>query len=429
MTYLAPCYRYNDGTLFVDDVNIKDVAKSHETPFYIYSATQIRQNISAFKTALNSALDPQNYTICYACKALNNISVMSLIAEQGCGADIVSGGELTRALHAKVPPSKIVFSGVGKSDQEIEHALNSKIRQINVESAAELYRIEVIAERLNITAPVVFRLNPDVKAGAHEKISTGQKENKFGLNAEQVMDLYRYAENSAHIMPRGISLHIGSQLIDMHPYDTAYKIAADFILSLRGEGFTPDTIDLGGGIGIIYDREDAPDLAGYAAIVAKHIAPLGLHMMFEPGRMIVGNAGLLVSRVIYIKETDSKAFLITDAGMNDLMRPALYDSVHPIFEVEKSDSPNTKSFDVVGPVCESSDVFSLDTALSADIAKDDLVAFTGAGAYGATMSSSYNARKIAAEFLVDGDVWKCIKHPITNEDLLQFENYTLKSDD
>ncbi len=422
MTYLAPCYSYKNGTLYIDDVSLDMVAQSYETPFYIYSATQIKQNIQNLNKALTQVLEPDQYTVCYACKALNNIAVMHFIAQQGCGADIVSSGELTRAIKASVPTDKIVFSGVGKSDQEIEHALNSNIRQINVESGAELYRIEHIAKSLKIVAPVVFRLNPDVKAGAHDKISTGQKENKFGLNAQSVMELYQYAADSEYINPRGISLHIGSQLIDMSPFDTAYKIAADFIQGLRAKGFTPDTIDLGGGIGIIYDNVDAPDLDAYARIVEKHIAPLGLHMIFEPGRMIVGNAGLLVSRVLYIKEAENKSFLITDAGMNDLMRPALYDSLHPVVEITpKGKTAPVKKYDVVGPVCESADVFGLNIPLSEELTHNDLVAFTGAGAYGATMSSYYNARKLPAEFLVEGNDWRCIRRAITVEDFLRFE--------
>lgn len=422
MPYLAPCFSYEDNQLCIEGINIDTVSKEVETPFYIYSERQIIDNINALKAALNTVTNEDNYTICYACKALNNIAVMNLIGEQGCGTDIVSSGELTRAAKANIAAHKIVFSGVGKSPKEIKHALISQIRQINVESEAELLLIESIAKDLGCIAPVVFRLNPDVKAGAHEKISTGQKENKFGLNAETVKRIYAYAEQSEYIRPRGISLHIGSQLIDMSPFDTAYKIAADFIQELRADGHEPDTIDLGGGIGIIYDNEDQPDLDRYAEIVKKHIAPLNLHMIFEPGRMIVGNAGLLISKVLYIKEAEHKSFLILDAGMNDLMRPALYDSPHPVVEVTKSTNNSQRDFDVVGPVCESADVFGKGISLDSGLDNGAYVAITGAGAYGATMSSSYNARDIPAEILVSGEEYKIIRRPISIEDYIQFED-------
>jgi diaminopimelate decarboxylase len=423
MTYLAPCFTYKSNSLNIDTQAVNTITKKqNSTPYYIYSATQIRANITGLQSALNSILPSTAYTICYACKALNNIAVMALIAKTGCGADIVSSGELTRAQKAAVDPAKIVFSGVGKTDKEIAHALSANIRQINVESEAELLLIEAVATSLNVSAPIVFRLNPDVKAGAHEKISTGQKENKFGLNAQTILRLYDYAAKSAALNPRGISLHIGSQLIDMGPFDTAYSIAATFIGALRAAGHSPDTIDLGGGIGIIYDDEDQPDLSHYAQIVKKHIVPLGLHMIFEPGRMIVGNAGLLVTKILYIKEAEQKRFVIIDAGMNDLMRPALYDSPHPIIPIENSaDDTAMASFDVVGPVCESADVFAKNIMLPASIKAGDYLALSGAGAYGATMSSNYNARDLAAEILVDGEKCHVIRRAIGVDDYLSFE--------
>ena len=420
--FLSPCFSYKKSNLYIENLSVNEVAETVKTPFYLYSAAQIKANIAHLQSALSDVLPDDHYTVCYACKALNNVAIMRLIGQQGCGADIVSSGELTRASQAGIAHDKIVFSGVGKSREEIAHALQAGIRQINVESGAELKLIESVAQEMAMAAPVVFRLNPDVKAGAHEKISTGQKENKFGLEAKAIKDLYRYAEDSSHLTPRGISLHIGSQLIDMSPFDTAYKIAADFVTELRSAGHSPDTIDLGGGIGIIYDQEDKPDLSTYAALVAKHIAPLGLHMIFEPGRMIVGDAGLLISKVMYIKETDHKSFLILDAGMNDLLRPALYDSFHPIIALQTTENEEHRLFDIVGPVCESADVFGKNISLPRNITANSYVAITGAGAYGATMSSNYNARDITAEVLVSGSRFDIIRRPINIEDQLSFEN-------
>jgi diaminopimelate decarboxylase len=420
--FLSPSFSYHDNALYAEGAPIHDIVKTVKTPFYLYSAAQIKENIAQLQSALRSVMPVDRFTICYACKALNNVAIMRLIGQQGCGADIVSSGELTRASQAAIPHEKIVFSGVGKSDEEIEHALNASIRQINVESGAEMKLIETVAQRLGKKAPIVFRLNPDVKAGAHEKISTGQKENKFGLEASAIKNLYEYAEESAYLQPRGISLHIGSQLIDMSPFDTAYQIAAAFIGELRSAGHSPDTIDLGGGIGIIYDHEDKPDLSHYAALVAKHIVPLGLHMIFEPGRMIVGDAGLLISKVMYIKETDHKSFLVLDAAMNDLLRPALYDSAHPIIPINQDGGDTVAPFDVVGPVCESADIFGKDIALPEHIQANDYVAITGAGAYGATMSSSYNARDITAEVLVSRTRFDIIRRPINIHDQLGFED-------
>jgi diaminopimelate decarboxylase len=421
-TNLSPAFSYNQGTLYIENTAIHDITKAVKTPFYLYSAAQIQNNIAQLQSALSTVMPVERFTICYACKALNNIAIMRLIGQQGCGADIVSSGELTRASQANIAHEKIVFSGVGKSSEEIEHALSASIRQINVESGAEMKLIESVAQRLGKKAPIVFRLNPDVKAGAHEKISTGQKENKFGLEATAIKTLYAYAEESPHLMPRGISLHIGSQLIDMSPFDAAYKIAAAFVGELRAAGHKPDTIDLGGGIGIIYDKEDKPDLSHYAALVAKHIVPLGLHMIFEPGRMIVGDAGMLIAKVMYIKETDQRSFLILDAAMNDLLRPALYDSFHPIITLNKDDDSPLAPFDVVGPVCESADVFGKDISLPEHIHANDYVAITGAGAYGATMSSNYNARDITAEVLVSDQRFDVIRRPINIHDQLSFED-------
>jgi len=420
--FLSPCFSYKKNTLYIENLAVSDVTKTVKTPFYLYSAAQIKSNISKLQSALSAVLPQDSYTICYACKALNNVAIMRLIAQQGCGADIVSSGELTRASESGIAHDKIVFSGVGKSREEIQHALNTSIRQINVESGAEMKLIESVAQDMDKKAPIVFRLNPDVKAGAHEKISTGQKENKFGLEAKAIKALYRYAEDSDHLSPRGISLHIGSQLIDMSPFDTAYKIAAEFIAELRSDGHAPDTIDLGGGIGIIYNLEDKPDLTEYAALVAKHISPLGLHMIFEPGRMIVGDAGLLISKVMYVKETDHKSFLILDAGMNDLLRPALYDSFHPIIALDQASTEQCTVFDIVGPVCESADVFGKDISLPQSITNNSFVAITSAGAYGATMSSNYNARDITAEVLVSDARFDVIRRPITIQDQLAFED-------
>lgn len=422
MTYLAPCFQYQDQKLHIENIAVENIAQHIPTPFYLYSATQIQTNVKSLQTALNKVIKTEDYTICYACKALNNIAVMQLIANEGLGADIVSSGELVRALTSDISADKIVFSGVGKTEKEVNHALSAGIRQINIESESELYLIEKIAKEKDLIAPVVFRLNPDVKAHNIDKISTGSKEDKFGLSADVILELFSYANKSSHINARGISVHIGSQLVDIRPYDKAYKIASDFISTLRAEGYAIDTIDLGGGIGIVYEQEDAPNLDEYADIVKRHIAPLGLHMIFEPGRMIVGNAGLLVSKVIHIKHADTKSFVIADAGMNDLMRPALYDGHHPVIELNKPDISDTKLYDVVGPVCESADVFGKNINLSHELNANDYIAFSGAGAYGATMSSYYNARDLPAEVLVKGSSYKLIREAITVEDFIKFEN-------
>jgi diaminopimelate decarboxylase len=406
---------YRNNTLFMEDVALEKVAAAFGTPVYCYSAARIEDNFNAYRKALSRVMPQSRFTICYACKANSNLAVLRLLHKQGAGADIVSGGELYRALKAGIPPSKIVFSGVGKSEGELEAAIKRGLYQINVESEPELEMISRIAVRLRKKVTVAFRVNPNVDARTHAKITTGKKENKFGVDIRHAPALYARAKKLPGIEAAGVAVHIGSQLTALAPFKKAYMRVADLVKTLRRQGHTITRVDLGGGIGITYKDETPPDLNLYAAMVRDVILPLGVHVVIEPGRSIVGDAGVLLSRVVQVKKGRDKKFLILDAAMNDLMRPSLYGAYHAITPCKKGKAKTV--YDVVGPVCETGDTFLVNETLP-ELKAGDLVAIMTSGAYGAVMSSNYNTRPLAAEALVKGRKFALVRDVQTVEELV-----------
>ncbi|MDR1684379.1 MAG: diaminopimelate decarboxylase [Elusimicrobiota bacterium] len=407
------CFSYKNDELYAQDVSIKDIAAQVGTPFYCYSSEKLQKNYQAYK----SALAQFNNTICYSVKANPNLAVVTALARLGSGADVVSGGEMHIALKAGISADKIVFSGVGKTEQELREAIKTQILQINAESSQEVETINRIALELGLKANVALRVNPDVDARTHIKITTGKKDNKFGVDWDDALPLYRAAAKMAGIRISGIALHIGSQLLDVEPFRFAFTKAADMIAALEQEGISIGNIDLGGGLGINYNAELPPTCEAYAQVVRETLGHLNKHIIAEPGRSIAGNAGILVSRVIYTKEMGDKKFIITDAGMNDLMRPALYDAWHTITPVAKKRAGLIIA-DIVGPICESSDVFAKDRITEA-LAQGDLLAVMSAGAYGASMSSIYNFRPLVPEVMVRGKEFFVVRRRLNYEDMLK----------
>lgn len=394
-------FALRDGALHAEDVNIETLAALVGTPFYCYSTATLRRHIRVFRDAF-ADLAP---LIAYSVKANSNLSVLKIMREEGAGADVVSGGELARALEAGIDPKKIVFSGVGKTRIEMAAALDAGIHQFNVESEPELDALNEVALSMGARAPVAFRINPDVSAGGHEKISTGKAEDKFGVAWTRAPALYRKAAGLAGVEIKGVDVHIGSQISDLAPFERAFLRVADLVRALRAEGHAIDRLDLGGGLGVPYGGPDQsggdpPHPDDYAKLIRRIAAPLDVQLIFEPGRMIVGNAGILVSRVLYVKRGQARDFLILDAGMNDLIRPALYDAYHAIEPVRPRPGA-LEAYDVVGPVCETGDRFARQRDLP-PMVEGDLVAFKTAGAYGAVQASQYNSRPLVPEVLVDG---------------------------
>lgn len=410
-------FTYRNRALFVEDVSLATLAKTYGTPLYVYSAAQVRANYRAYNDALNRALGKDRFTICYACKANGNQAVLALLQREGAGADIVSGGEMQRALAAGIPADKIIFSGVGKTAEDIDAALAAGVVHINVEAEGEIALIAQIAKKRRVTAQIAVRVNPNVDAKTHAKITTGKKENKFGIDIDEVPALFARARKHSHVQMNGVAVHIGSQLTSLAPFKRAYQRLATLIVALRKKGHDITRVDLGGGIGISYKDETPPDLNLYALMVRDIFEPLGVHLCLEPGRSIVGNAGVLLSRVVQLKPGHGKTFAIIDAGMNDLLRPALYDAYHGILPVQQT-SGRKKLYDVVGPVCETSDTFLTGEQL-APLAVDDLVVLRNAGAYGAVMGSTYNARPLAGEVLVDGKNHARIRTQQSVQDLIK----------
>jgi diaminopimelate decarboxylase len=389
-------FTYRDGTLHAEAVPLAEIAAALGTPFYCYSSRAMGEALDRFAAALAR----HRPLICYAVKANGNLAVIRTLADRGAGADVVSQGELMRALAAGVPARKIVFAGVGKTASEMAAGLDARIHQFNVESEAELEALNAVAACRGARAPVALRVNPDVDALTHAKISTGKSENKFGIDIEAAPRIYAAAAAMPGIEPVGIALHIGSQLTELAPYRVAFRRAAGLVRALRGDGHAVPRLDLGGGLGIVYGTEFAPDLGDYAAIVDDAVRGLEVELAFEPGRLLVGNAGVLVTRVLYVKEGRSRRFVIVDAAMNDLIRPALYDAYHDIVAVRapEPDAP-TRRCDVVGPICESGDQFATGRALP-PVAAGELLAVRSTGAYSAVMASNYNSRPLAPEVLV-----------------------------
>jgi len=383
-------------SLYAEQCPVTALAKQYGTPLYIYSRATIERHWHAF----DQAAGERPHLVCYAVKANSNIAVLNVMARLGSGFDIVSQGELMRVLEAGGDPKKVVFSGVGKTSQEIAYALNLGIYCFNVESAAELERIQTVAQGLNKVAPISLRVNPDVDAGTHPYISTGLKENKFGISIEQAPKLYQYASTLSHVEIKGVDCHIGSQLTEVLPFLDALDRVLKLVDQLAEQGIALSHIDVGGGLGVCYDDETPPHPKEYAKAIAEKLVGRDLTLIYEPGRAIMANAGILVTEVEYLKVNEERNFAIVDAAMNDLIRPALYQAWQGIIEVEQRDDIASARYDVVGPICETGDFLGKDRSLA--IAAGDLLAVRSAGAYGFTMSSNYNSRPRAAEVMVDG---------------------------
>jgi diaminopimelate decarboxylase len=414
---VSDIFSYSNGELHAEDVPVSRIAAAVGTPFYLYSTA----GFTALYRRFAEAFAPETPLICYAVKANSNLAVLRHFAGLGAGADVVSEGELRRVLAAGVPPERIIFSGVGKTAPEMEAALAADIHQINVESLPELRRLSDIASAQGRIARVGIRVNPDVDAHTHVKISTGRKENKFGIELDEAVAAYRLAGELRSIEPVGLAVHIGSQLVDLEPYRRAFERVAELVLKLRAIGLPVTRMDLGGGIGVRYHAERPLEPMSYARLVHEIFGSLGLALAFEPGRALSGSAGLLVSQVVYVKESSAKRFVIVDAAMNDLMRPALYDAWHDIVPVRlPGPGASLNPADVVGPVCETGDTFAVDRDLP-PLAEGDLVAFTVAGAYGAVMSTTYNSRLLVPEVLVSGDRFAVIRARPSYDALLSLD--------
>ncbi|OQK15085.1 diaminopimelate decarboxylase [Methyloprofundus sedimenti] len=390
-------FNYREQRLFAEDVAVEDIITEYGSPCYIYSKATLERHWHAF----DSAFGKQAHLICYAVKANSNIAILNTLALLGSGFDIVSLGELERVLAAQSDPKKVVFSGVGKREDEIRAALKVGIRCFNIEVQGELDRINQIAGELGVIAPVSFRVNPDVDAKTHPYISTGLKENKFGIDIEGALDEYRRAAAMPHIEIVGIDCHIGSQLIETRPFLDALERVLKIVNALKAEGIVLHHLDLGGGLGICYNDETPPEPAEYVAALLKGLGDNNLEILLEPGRAISGNAGILVTKVEYLKPTEYKNFAIVDAAMNDLVRPSLYGSWQAIIPVQLGSKEPENEWDVVGPVCETGDFLGKDRRLA--LSQGDLLAIRSSGAYGFTMSSNYNSRPRIAEIMVDGD--------------------------
>ncbi len=409
-------FLYQNGTLYAEDVAINDIAAAVGTPFYVYSTATLKRHFQLFDDALAGT----DHLVCYAMKAASNQAILKTLGALGAGMDVVSGGEYARAKAAGIPGDRIVFSGVGKTHDEIRAALTGGIRQFNVESEPEMLAISSVATDLGVTAPITIRVNPDVDAKTHAKIATGKSENKFGIPISRARDVYALAASLPGLQVIGIDVHIGSQLTQLEPFELAYTKVAELVETLRADGHNIQRLDLGGGVGIPYTRsnETPPLPSDYGAMVKRVLGHLGCELEIEPGRLIVGNAGLLVSSVIYVKKGEDREFLILDAAMNDLIRPAMYDAHHDIVPVvEPVAGVEPAKYDIVGPVCESGDTFAKGRNL-AEQSAGNLVAFRSAGAYGAVMSSEYNSRPLIPEVLVNGDKFAVIRHRPTYEEMI-----------
>jgi diaminopimelate decarboxylase len=413
-------FHYIDGVLHAENVPVPEIAKAVGTPFYVYSTATLERHYKVFSEAFADV----DAMVCYAMKANSNQAVLKTLAKLGAGIDVVSGGELRRALAAGVPASRIMFSGVGKTVTEMDFALEAGIYCFNIESEPELEVLNLRAIKAGKKAHVSFRINPDVDAGTHAKISTGKKENKFGISYERARAVYTHAATLPGIQVSGIDMHIGSQITELQPFEAAFRLLRQLVETLRGDGHTISHVDIGGGLGIPYreDNNPPPLPDAYAYIVKNELNSLNCKIITEPGRLIVGNAGILVTEVIYVKDGGEKTFVIVDAAMNDLIRPTLYEAYHGIRPVVQpsADAPRIKA-DVVGPVCETGDYLALDREMAAPQA-GDLIAVSSAGAYGAVQAGTYNSRLLVPEVLVKGNQFHVIRPRGTYEELIALDS-------
>ncbi|QPM90685.1 diaminopimelate decarboxylase [Pseudooceanicola algae] len=409
-------FLYRDGALYAEDVPVAEIAAAVGTPFYVYSTATLTRHFKLFQEALSG----MDHVICYAMKAASNQAILKVMADLGAGMDVVSGGEYARAIAAGVPGEKIVFSGVGKTREEMRDALSGGVRQFNLESEPEMARLNDVALSMGLIAPVTVRVNPDVDAKTHAKIATGKSENKFGIPISRAREVYARIARMPGLKAVGIDVHIGSQLTDLEPYRLAFAKVGELVDTLRADGHEITRLDLGGGLGIPYARDNqAPPLPlEYGAVVQEVLGDKGCEIEIEPGRLIAGNAGLMVSEVVYLKQGEGRDFLILDAAMNDLVRPAMYEAWHDIVPVtEAAPGVEQSAYDIVGPVCESGDTFARQRMMP-PLAEGDLVAFRSAGAYGAAMSSEYNTRPLIPEVLVNGDQFAVIRKRPSYEEII-----------
>ncbi|MEE2746798.1 MAG: diaminopimelate decarboxylase [Pseudomonadota bacterium] len=412
-------FDYKNGKLNVEFLPISEIEKEVGTPFYCYSVSSIVDQFRAFSSAVNTISN----TICYAVKANSNLAVIRTLAILGAGADVVSEGELVRALKSGISANKIVFSGVGKTESELRLALDKKILQINIESESELERINNVARSKGVVAPVALRVNPNVDAKSHDKISTGRKGDKFGVEWENINRLYSLASELPYVEPVGLAMHIGSQLTTLSPFKAAFTKLKHSTIKLRERGFNVKRLDLGGGLGIAYDpKTQLPSPADYGELLIDIFEKIGCEIILEPGRLLVGNSGILVTKIIDVKSSGTQNFVIVDAAMNDLMRPSLYDAEHMIIPIveNKDKKGNSDLIDIVGPVCESADKFASRLSFS-PLQVGDLLAICSAGAYGAVMASTYNSRPLIPEVLVKGDQYSVIRKRVNTEEMLNYE--------
>ncbi len=413
-------FELRDGALFCEDVALSEIARAVGTPVYVYSTATLERHYTVLRDALLGAgvTDP---LIAFAVKANSNVAVLKTLGRLGAGADTVSEGEIRRALAADIPAERIVFSGVGKTAGEIAFALRSGVCEINVESEPEMATVAAVAEQIGQRATIAFRVNPDVAAGGHAKIATGKSENKFGVSFAEAERLYAMASNNAWLKPVGVACHIGSQITDLQPMAQAFEKMAGLVRRLRGEGLHVERLDLGGGLGVPYfNQPEPPSPADYAAVVAAATRGLDVQLAFEPGRVIAANAGVLLAEVVHVHQRpEGRRFLVLDAAMNDLLRPAMYDAYHDIRAVAPREG-QARPYDVVGPVCETGDTFTRDRDLP-PFEAGDLVAFMSAGAYGASMASEYNSRPLVPEVLVNGDRYAVVRPRPTYDEMLSRE--------
>jgi diaminopimelate decarboxylase len=408
-------FEYREEKLFCEDVPVRAIAKKVGTPFYLYSYATFARHFNVFEGAFGE----MPHVVCYSLKANPNGALLRIIAQSGGGADIVSGGELFRALSAGIPAGRIVYSGVGKSVEELRYAIDSGIRMINIESEGEFKALKKLSRKMRRRVPVSIRVNPEIDPKTHPYITTGLKKNKFGILWDDAARIYRDIASEEFLKPVGISSHIGSQILELGPFIEAVTSLKKMILELRGLGMAIEMLDIGGGLGITYKDELPPDPKEYAKVVKENLGDIGITLILEPGRVIVGNSGVFITKILYVKQTAGKIFYIVDGAMNDLVRPSLYNAYHDIVPVEQK-KRKTKVVDIVGPICESGDFLAKDRELQG-LKEGDLVAVKSAGAYGYAMSSNYNSRRRAAEVLVKGDEFFVVRKRETLKDLVRGE--------